>query len=198
MSEPCLMTSSPAGHHTTRGCLPLGQGGAKLLWTHTNKVTDGWRLIAAIQHDNRGQPTFFHRTLNEFQWGGEPYPTEVVAGPLPLRWIQYYLASDSHGVSKAVGDEHVVPDIAFSLLQECPGLRFMELRQLRLPIDRQQDLEMKCLCLWWQGSEDVGSGRGRRHKGDTIHSRQTGFSGLMAGGNTNSCLPLRRIALYRH
>lgn len=117
MSEPCLMTSSPAGHHTTRGCLPLGQGGAKLLWTHTNKVTDGWRLIAAIQHDNRGQPTFFHRTLNEFQWGGEPYPTEVVAGPLPLRWIQYYLASDSHGVSKAVGDEHVVPDIAFSLLQ---------------------------------------------------------------------------------
>lgn len=47
-------------------------------------AVDGWQLVGALQHDNRGRPAFFHRTMNKWH-EAEVWPVELVTGPIPAR-----------------------------------------------------------------------------------------------------------------
>lgn len=61
---------------------------------------DGWQLIAEVQHDNTGQAVFYHRTMDKWQLGARPCPTDVITGPLPVRWCEYYVAHGSQGPTR--------------------------------------------------------------------------------------------------
>ncbi|WIA36793.1 hypothetical protein OEZ86_008048 [Tetradesmus obliquus] len=83
-------------------------------------TTDGWQLMGALQHDNYARPAFFHRTMNKMQLGEQPWPAELLTGPLPQRWLRYYLAHNSQGPTKGVWWEHVAPPAAFQQLHIDP------------------------------------------------------------------------------
>lgn len=65
-----------------------------------------------VQFDSLGRPAFLHRTLNKFWAGAEAWPLERLTGPLPARWVEYYLSHDSLGPTVGVPYDYVVPDSA--------------------------------------------------------------------------------------
>eukprot|EP00879_Flechtneria_rotunda_P004692 GHRR01004956.1.p1 GENE.GHRR01004956.1~~GHRR01004956.1.p1 ORF type:complete len:273 (+),score=72.34 GHRR01004956.1:114-932(+) len=69
-----------------------------------------------VQFDALGRPAFLHRTMNKFGWfgsKGEAWRIELMTGPLPRRWIQYYLSHESLGPTSGVPYDYVAPAGAF-------------------------------------------------------------------------------------
>ncbi|KAI8474523.1 MAG: mannosyltransferase putative-domain-containing protein [Monoraphidium minutum] len=93
--------------------------GAALTWRpnmlrvkRTGSTIDGWQLAGMVQFDALGQPAFLHRTLNKFWVDADAWPLERLTGPLPYRWVHYYLAQDTLGPTVGVPYDYVVPDSA--------------------------------------------------------------------------------------
>ncbi|KAL6765645.1 mannosyltransferase putative-domain-containing protein [Haematococcus lacustris] len=81
--------------------------------------TDGWQLVGMVQWEPEGRgPAFMHRTMNKFSSAEDPWPIQLITGPLPYRWARYYLAHDSQGPTKGRWWEHVVPTSAFTIVKE--------------------------------------------------------------------------------
>ncbi|KAF6241948.1 mannosyltransferase putative-domain-containing protein [Scenedesmus sp. NREL 46B-D3] len=94
--------------------------GAALTWRNgsllvkaTQQKQAGWQLAGMLQFDAAGQPAFLHRTMNKFSWGGEAWHIGLLTGPLPLRWVKYYLSQDSQGPTVGVPYDYVAPGDAF-------------------------------------------------------------------------------------
>uniref|UniRef100_A0A383VV11 Mannosyltransferase putative-domain-containing protein n=1 Tax=Tetradesmus obliquus TaxID=3088 RepID=A0A383VV11_TETOB len=94
--------------------------GAALTWRNssllvkaTQQKTAGWQLAGMLQFDAAGQPAFLHRTMNKFSWGGEAWHLGLITGPLPLRWVNYYLSQDAQGPTVGVPYDYVAPASAF-------------------------------------------------------------------------------------
>lgn len=95
-----------------------GQLEVKAMGASSASTADGWQLLGALQYDDTGRPVFFHRTMNKFSPDEEPWPAELVTGPLTSRWLEFYLAHDSKGPTKGVWWEHVAPASAFAIIPQ--------------------------------------------------------------------------------
>ncbi|GBF90371.1 hypothetical protein Rsub_02477 [Raphidocelis subcapitata] len=69
----------------------------------------GWQLAAMVQFDRLASPAFLHRTLNKFWPDADAWPVERLTGPLPYRWVHYYLHQDALGPTHGVPYDYVVP-----------------------------------------------------------------------------------------
>ena len=70
----------------------LGHAGGAFAWREgslkvkaTGKAVAGWQLLGFLQHDRSASPAFLHRTMNKWNIGEEPWPVELLTGPIPAR-----------------------------------------------------------------------------------------------------------------
>lgn len=56
-----------------------------LLTKSTSATSPGWQLAGMLQFDHLGHLAFIHRTINKFWITQEPWPMDLMTGPLPYR-----------------------------------------------------------------------------------------------------------------
>ncbi|GIL64111.1 hypothetical protein Vafri_18080 [Volvox africanus] len=75
----------------------------------------------SLRHHQRGSESESEQpgrswTEGRLQAAEQVWPIQVLTGPLPTGWCEYYLAHDSWGPTKGVLWEHVVPEAALQLV----------------------------------------------------------------------------------
>eukprot|EP00878_Enallax_costatus_P008903 GHUV01009307.1.p1 GENE.GHUV01009307.1~~GHUV01009307.1.p1 ORF type:complete len:671 (+),score=115.05 GHUV01009307.1:370-2382(+) len=213
-------------HEFTQVQVPPGGGFTwrpnKLLVKSTQATVSGYQLAAMVQFDSAGRPAFLHRTMNKFNWNGEAWPLEMISGPLPARWIHYYLSQDALGPTVGVPYDYVAPATAFvpwkvpmpfnistvqqesklSVMSEeaCPSATFVtywRLREHAVPIGSCPQLQTRCqpfLNHLLGSSAEPYAAAGLLHNPELLALGQTDFDQLAyTQSNPNPLVPAAEV-----